>query len=120
MATDWAADVKKYAAGADDAIIAGIVRYCGIALSKPDSALVAFSDPKELAPPNLRNSLQTVILKGEMSADAGKTESGSARRAAARRPRRPRAPAAGAKFIGTILSSVQRPGDRAGTVRTAL
>lgn len=48
MATDWAADVKKYAAKADDAIIAGIVRYCGIALSKPDSSLVAFSDPKEL------------------------------------------------------------------------
>lgn len=49
MATDWAADVKKYAAKADDAVIAGIVRYCGIALSKPDSALVAFSDAKELA-----------------------------------------------------------------------
>jgi cobalamin biosynthesis Mg chelatase CobN len=48
MATDWAADVKKYAAKADDQIIAGIVRHCGIALNKPDSALVAFSDPKEL------------------------------------------------------------------------
>jgi Protein of unknown function (DUF2853) len=48
MATDWAADVKKYAAKADDAIIAGIVRYCGIALTKVDSSLVAFSDPKEL------------------------------------------------------------------------
>jgi outer membrane protein OmpA-like peptidoglycan-associated protein len=48
MATDWAADVKKYAANADDAIIKGIVRYCGIALTKVDSSLVAFSDPKEL------------------------------------------------------------------------
>ncbi len=48
MATDWAADVKKYAKNADDAIIAGIVRYCGIALRKVDSSLVAFSDPKEL------------------------------------------------------------------------
>ncbi|HQV02969.1 MULTISPECIES: DUF2853 family protein [unclassified Novosphingobium] len=48
MATDWAADVKKYAAKADDAIIAGIVRYCGIALRNRDSALVSFSDPKEL------------------------------------------------------------------------
>ena len=37
MATDWAADVKKYAAKADDAIIAGIVRYCGIALTKVDA-----------------------------------------------------------------------------------
>lgn len=48
MATDWAADVKKYAAKADDAVIAAIVRYCGIALRNRDSALVAFSDQKEL------------------------------------------------------------------------
>lgn len=48
MATDWAADVKKYAPSADDAAIAGIVRHCGIALRSQDSALVAFSDAKEL------------------------------------------------------------------------
>jgi len=48
MATDWAADVKKYAAKADDAVIAGIVRYCGIALRNRDSQLVAFSDKTEL------------------------------------------------------------------------
>lgn len=47
MATDWAADVKKYAPDADDGVIAGIVRYCGIALRKVDSSLVAFSDKKE-------------------------------------------------------------------------
>ena len=47
MATDWAADVKKYAADADDAVIAGIVRYCGIALRNRDSSLVAFSDKTE-------------------------------------------------------------------------
>ncbi len=47
MATDWAADVKKYAPNADDGVIAGIVRYCGIALRKMDSSLVAFSDKKE-------------------------------------------------------------------------
>jgi outer membrane protein OmpA-like peptidoglycan-associated protein len=47
MATDWAADVKKYAPNADDGVIAGIVRYCGIALRKVDSSLVAFSDKKE-------------------------------------------------------------------------
>ena len=47
MATDWAADVKKYAANADDAAIAGIVRYCGIALRNRDSAMVAFSDKTE-------------------------------------------------------------------------
>ena len=47
MATDWAADVKKYDAKADDAAIAGIVRYCGIALRNRDSALVSFSDKAE-------------------------------------------------------------------------
>ena len=47
MATDWAADVKKYVAKADDAAIAGIVRYCGIALRNRDSALVSFSDKAE-------------------------------------------------------------------------
>jgi outer membrane protein OmpA-like peptidoglycan-associated protein len=49
MAQDWAADVKKYVTGADDAVIKGIVRYCGIALQKVDSSLVSFSDPAELA-----------------------------------------------------------------------
>ncbi len=48
MAVDWAADVRKYAPAADEGIIAGVVRYCGIALTKRDSALVSFSDPKEL------------------------------------------------------------------------
>lgn len=46
---DWAADVKKYVANADDEAIAGIVRHCGIALQNVDSSLVSFSDPAELA-----------------------------------------------------------------------
>ena len=45
---DWAADVKRYAPDADDQVIAGIVRYLGIALHKRDSSLVAFSDKSEL------------------------------------------------------------------------
>ncbi len=49
MANDWASDVKIYAPDADDGVIAGIVRYCGIALQKVDSSLVSFSDPVELA-----------------------------------------------------------------------
>ncbi len=49
MATDWAADVKKYAPDADEGIIAGIVRHCGIALRNRDSSLVSFTDPAELA-----------------------------------------------------------------------
>lgn len=47
MATDWAADVKKYAPEADDDVIAGIVRHCGIALQKRDSSLVSFGDKAE-------------------------------------------------------------------------
>jgi outer membrane protein OmpA-like peptidoglycan-associated protein len=46
---DWAIDVKKYVPDADDGIIAGIVKYCGIALRTTDASLVAFSDPKETA-----------------------------------------------------------------------
>lgn len=46
---DWAADVRKYAPDADDVVVAGIVRYCGIALRTRDASLVAFSDPKETA-----------------------------------------------------------------------
>ncbi|MBS0480659.1 MAG: DUF2853 family protein [Proteobacteria bacterium] len=48
MATDWAADVKKYVPDADDGIIAAIVRYCGIALRNRDSSLVSYSDSTEL------------------------------------------------------------------------
>ena len=47
MATDWAADVKRYVADAEDEVIAGIVRYCGIALQKRDSSLVSMSDAIE-------------------------------------------------------------------------
>ncbi|WP_197042265.1 DUF2853 family protein, partial [Sandarakinorhabdus oryzae] len=47
MAEDWAIDVRKYVPDADGDIIAGIVRYCGIALRNRDSALVSFSDKTE-------------------------------------------------------------------------
>jgi len=45
---DYAADVKKFDAGADDAVIAKIVKHLGIALRSADSSLVSCSDPKEL------------------------------------------------------------------------
>lgn len=47
VAEDWAADVRKYVPDADEAVIAGIVRYCGIALRSRDASLVAFSDSTE-------------------------------------------------------------------------
>lgn len=49
MATDWAADVKKYAPDADDAVIAGMLKTYRLVLSNQDSALVSFTDPDELA-----------------------------------------------------------------------
>lgn len=48
MATDWAADVRKFVPEADSDVIKAIVRYCGIALQKPDSSLVSYGDPVEL------------------------------------------------------------------------
>lgn len=48
MAEDWYADVQKYDPEANPNIVAGIVRYCGIALQKRDSSLVSFTSPDEL------------------------------------------------------------------------
>ena len=49
MAEDWSADVRKYVPDADPSVIAGIVRYCGIALQKRDSSLVSITDKNEVA-----------------------------------------------------------------------
>jgi hypothetical protein len=49
MPEDWAADVRKHAPDADSKVIAGIIRYCGIALQKRDSSLVSFADREEVA-----------------------------------------------------------------------
>lgn len=47
MAEDWLADVRKYVADADEAVVSAIVKYLGIALRNRDSSLVSFSDKKE-------------------------------------------------------------------------
>ncbi len=46
---DHVADVKKHTANVNEAAVAAIVRYCGIALQSADSSLVSASDSKELA-----------------------------------------------------------------------
>lgn len=46
--SDYLADVQRYDAGADEAIVKKIVRHLGIALRNRDSSLVSCSDPKEL------------------------------------------------------------------------
>ncbi|MGZ5205990.1 MAG: DUF2853 family protein [Caldimonas sp.] len=47
--TDYVSDVRKFTANVNEAAVAAIVKYCGIALQRADSSLVATSDPKELA-----------------------------------------------------------------------
>jgi hypothetical protein len=46
---DWAADIKKYAPDADDAVVANILKTYRLVLSKQDSAYVAMSDATEVA-----------------------------------------------------------------------
>ena len=71
MAEDWAADVRKNSADADSALIAGIVRHCGIALQKRDSSLVSFSDDKEIA--RVRNNfLKKKLALTDADADLDK------------------------------------------------
>ncbi len=51
MSVDYVAEVKRYAANADEKAVAGIVKHLGIALKNPngDSALVSCSSKDELA-----------------------------------------------------------------------
>src|SRR3954451_23738866 len=49
LMTDYVPDVQKYTDNVNTAAVGAIVKYCGIALRKPDSAKVAATDPKELA-----------------------------------------------------------------------
>jgi len=57
-----------------DLLNGGILPLAQRVVEAPLFYAIVFPDPKELAPPHLRNGLQTVIIKGEMSGDAGKTE----------------------------------------------
>ena len=47
--TDYVPDVKKYTTNVNEAAVAAIVKYCGIALRRPDSSMVSATDPKEMA-----------------------------------------------------------------------
>lgn len=46
--SDYLADVRRYDADVDEAIVEKIVKHLGIALRNRDSSLVAVSDPAEL------------------------------------------------------------------------
>ena len=47
MSHDWAANVKKYAANANESAIGGIVKHLGIALQSKDASFVACTDKAE-------------------------------------------------------------------------
>ncbi len=49
MAEDWAADIRKYAPDADDAVVAKMLSTYRLVLSRRDSAYVATSDAEEVA-----------------------------------------------------------------------
>ena len=46
---DYLPDVRKYSPDANEAAVAAIVKYCGIALQKRDSSMVSTADAKEMA-----------------------------------------------------------------------
>lgn len=46
--SDYLADVRRYDAKAEEAVVAKIVKHLGIALRNRDSSLVSCSDPAEL------------------------------------------------------------------------
>jgi hypothetical protein len=47
--SDYSADVGKFSSPVNEAAVAAIVKYCGIALRNADSSLVSGTDPQELA-----------------------------------------------------------------------
>ncbi len=49
MSDDHAGDVKRYAASADEKVVASIVKHLGIALKSKDASLVSCSSKDELA-----------------------------------------------------------------------
>jgi hypothetical protein len=60
MTQDWTTDIRKYVTNPDTNAIAGIVKYCGIALQGRDSSLVSFSDEEEV------ERVQTNFLKKKL------------------------------------------------------
>ncbi len=63
MATDWAADIRKYAPKADDAVVAKLLSTYRLVLSNRDSAYVAASDDSEVA------TVRERFLKGKLGLD---------------------------------------------------
>lgn len=68
--SEYSSDIAKYTKSVNEAAVAAIVKYCGIALRNTDSSLVAGTDPKELA--TVRNGFAAKKLGlAPDAADAG-------------------------------------------------
>ena len=48
MSAEYIADIRKYTASVNEAAVASIVKYCGIALRGKDSQYVSVTDPAEV------------------------------------------------------------------------
>lgn len=57
---DYASDIRKYTKNVDDAAVAAIVKFCGIALRGRDSSLVATTDSAEID--RIRKGFATKML----------------------------------------------------------
>lgn len=68
--SDYKADISKYDPQVNDAAVATIVKYCGIALRNADSSLVSATDAKELATVRDGFAAKKLGLSAE-AADAG-------------------------------------------------
>lgn len=68
--TDYVTDIKTFSPAPNEAAVAKIVNYCGIALRNADSSLVSTSDPKELATVRDGFASKKLGLSAE-AADAG-------------------------------------------------
>ena len=57
-----------------DLLNGGIMPLAQRIVEAPVHYAIVFPDPKMLAPPNLRNNLQTVMIKGRMDGDSGESQ----------------------------------------------
>jgi Protein of unknown function (DUF2853) len=64
----WSEEIKKYITNPDDAAIKGIIKHCGIALQKRDSAIVSCSDKAE------RDRVRDSFLKKKLALSNGDAE----------------------------------------------
>lgn len=71
--SDYTADIAKYSAQPNEAAVAAIVKYCGIALRNADSAIVAMSDKQELA------TVRDGFAAKKLGLDAAAAEAGLAK-----------------------------------------